>query len=231
MNSIIKRFLWVSAYAVAMAYLEATVVVYLRALLGITDMAAINVSLEPYGLIEIGREAATIIMLFSVGWMAGRHGKERWAYGLFAFGLWDVFYYIWLRVLLSWPESLLGWDLLFLIPLPWWGPVLAPTLIAVLICVAAVMAVMRMERGHRIGVTPLHFATALGGALLTLYVFMSDAIHALVAGPVDWDILRPTLFKWPLFLVALVLMALPTLMATWPKRLLPNFNLTPDKQF
>ncbi|MBN1979678.1 MAG: hypothetical protein JW918_19965 [Anaerolineae bacterium] len=129
---------------------------------------------------------------------------------------WESFYYVFLKLLIDWPASLLGWDLLFLIPLPWRGPVLAPALIAVLICVAAVLAVARMERGQRLGITLLRLATALGGALLALYVFMTDAIHALLAGPVDWDTLRPTPFKWPLFLVALVLMAVPTLIAVWP---------------
>lgn len=214
--STLKRFIWVSVYAIAMAYLEAAVVVYLRALLGLTDITDVDVSLGPYGLVEIGREAATIAMLAAVGWMAGRHWKERWAYGLFAFGLWDIFYYAFLKLLLDWPESLLGWDLLFLIPLPWWGPVIAPASIAVLICVAAVLAVIRMERGQRLGITPLRFATAMGGALLALYIFMADAIKAVLAGPVDWDTVRPTPFRWPLFLVAFALMAVPALVATWP---------------
>lgn len=218
MNSTTKRFLGVSAYAIAMAYLEAAVVVYLRALLGLTDITAVDVSLGPYGLVEIGREAATVAMLVAVGWMAGRRGRERWAYGLFAFGLWDIFYYIWLKLLIDWPASLLGWDLLFLIPLPWWGPVLAPALIAALFCVAAVLAVVRMQRGQRLGITPLRLAIAMAGALLALYVFMSDAIRAVLAGPVDWSALRPTPFQWPLFLVSLGLMALPTLLATCPVR-------------
>jgi hypothetical protein len=218
MNSITKRFIWVSVYAVAMAYLEATVVVYLRALLGITDITAIDVSLGPYGLIEIGREAATVAMLAVVGWLAGRHWKERWTYGLFAFGFWDVFYYIWLKALIDWPASLLGWDLLFLIPLPWWGPVLAPASIAVLLCVASAMAVVRMARGQRLGVTPLRVGVAAAGSLLAMYTFMSDAIHALLTGPVEWETLRPTSFDWPLFLVALTLMTVPTLAATWPRR-------------
>jgi hypothetical protein len=93
MDGIGKRFIWVSAYAIAMAYLEAAIVVYLRAALNITDITAIDVSLGPYGLMEIGREAATMAMLAAVGWMAGRHAKERWAYGLFAFGVWDISYY------------------------------------------------------------------------------------------------------------------------------------------
>jgi hypothetical protein len=228
MNSITKRFVGVSAYAVAMAYLEAAVVVYLRALLGLTDITAVDVSLGPYGPVEIGREATTLVMLAAVGWMVGRHARERWAYGLFAFGLWDIFYYVWLKLLINWPASLLGWDLLFLIPLPWWGPVLAPALIAALICVAAVPVVVRMERGQRLGITPLRLTTVMGGALLALYVFMADAIRAVLAGPVDWDTLRPTSFKWPLFLVALVLMALPTLIATWPRRFPLNRRLVSE---
>jgi hypothetical protein len=222
MKSVAKRFIWVSVYAIAMAYLEATVVVYLRAVLDITDITAIDVSLGPYGLIEIGREAATVAMLAAVGWIAGRHWKERWAYGLFAFGFWDLLYYIWLKVLIDWPSSLLGWDLLFLIPLPWWGPVAAPASIAALLCVASVMAVARMERGGRLGITPLRIGVVAAGSLLALYAFMSDAIHAVLAGPVDWDTLRPTPFNWPLFLVALALMAAPILAATWP-----NFRPTP----
>jgi hypothetical protein len=199
-----------------MAYLEAAVVVYLRAVLGITDITAIDVSLGPYGPVEIGREAATMVMLTTVGWIAGRHAKERWAYGLFAFGIWDIAYYAWLKLFIDWPSSLLGWDLLFLIPLPWWGPVLAPASIAVLVCTATVLAVVRMERGQRLRITLVRLATAFGGGLLALYIFMSDAIRALLAGPVDWDALRPTPFRWPLFLVALALMAVPTLLAVRP---------------
>jgi hypothetical protein len=129
---------------------------------------------------------------------------------------WEPFYYAFLKLLINWPTSLLGWDLLFLIPLPWWGPVLAPALIAVLICVAAVLAVARMGRGQRLGITPVRLAVVFGGASLALYVFMLDAIHALLAGSVDWAMLRPMPFKWPLFLVALMLMSVPTLVAVWP---------------
>ncbi len=82
-----------------------------------------------------------MVMLVAVGWLAGRGRAERWAYGLFAFGMWDIGYYIWLKVLVNWPATLLDWDVLFLIPLRWWGPVLAPVLIAALICVTTMLAV------------------------------------------------------------------------------------------
>jgi hypothetical protein len=198
-----------------MAFLEAAVVAYIRALIQVT---ADHVDLGPYLAIEIGREAATIVMLVAVGWIAGTRRLDRWAYGLFAFGLWDIFYYAWLKVLLDWPRTLFDWDILFLIPLRWWGPVLAPMLIAVLICVSAVLAVMRLEREGRLGIAPARIGVTLLGGLLALYVFMADAAHALIAGQPDWNTLRPSRFQWPLFLLALALMAWPSLAMTWPWR-------------
>ena len=158
MRDLGQRFFWVSVYAIAMALLEAVVVAYLRALLLITDE---HVALGSYIPLEIGREVATIVMLVAVGWLAGRKGSDRLAYGLFAFGLWDIWYYIWLKVLIDWPETLLDWDILFLIPLRWWGPVLSPVLIASLICVAAVLAIVRLERGERLGITPVRAVLSL----------------------------------------------------------------------
>ena len=210
-----KRFAWVSAYAIAMAFLEAVVVVYIRGLLRITND---HVALGPYVTMEMWREAATIVMLASVGWLAGRRRADRLAYGLFAFGLWDIWYYVWLKVLTGWPETLLNWDVLFLIPLRWWGPVLSPILIAALICASAVLVVTRMERGQRLEITPINVGSLAAGGLLALYVFMSDSLHALLHGWTDWDTLRPEPFKWPLFLVALALMALPGLKAIWAER-------------
>lgn len=213
MNDTGKRFLCVSVYAVAMALLEAVAVVYIRGLLHIT---ADRVSLGSYVRMEIWREAATVVMLVAVGWMAGRRRLDRLAYGLFAFGLWDIWYYVWLKILISWPETLLDWDILFLIPLRWWGPVLSPVLIAILVCVTAVLAVVRAERGKRLEITRTRVGSIALGGLVALYVFMSDSLHALLQGQLNWDTLRPGPFKWPLFLGALALMALPSLMTTWP---------------
>ena len=95
---------------------------------------------------------------------------------------------------------------------------LSPVLIAALMCVSAVLAVARTERGERLEITPARVGSLVAGGLLALYVFMSDALHALLQGWTDWDTLRPGPFQWPLFLVALALMALPSLMATWLAR-------------
>jgi membrane protein implicated in regulation of membrane protease activity len=44
------------------------------------------------------------------------------------FAIWDIFYYIFLWLLIGWPESFFTWDILFLLPVTWVGPVLAPVI-------------------------------------------------------------------------------------------------------
>jgi hypothetical protein len=199
-----------------MALIEAVAVVYIRH--GMLQASYDHVTLTRYMTMEMWREVGTLVMLVTVGWLAGRRSVERWAYGLFAFGMWDIWYYVWLKVLIDWPATLLDWDILFLIPLRWWGPVLSPVLIATLICVTAVLAMVRLTQGQSLGITRTRVGIGVVGGLLALYVFMSDSLHALFQGRTDWDTLRPEPFKWPLFLVAFVLMAMPTLMAVWPRR-------------
>jgi len=97
----------VLAYAVAMAFLESAVVVYLQRALGIDPRALFPlqnpVVTGDLATIEVGREAATLVMLGTVGWLAGRSGLERLAWTAVAFGTWDIFYYAWLWAFIGWP--------------------------------------------------------------------------------------------------------------------------------
>jgi hypothetical protein len=201
----------VVTFATAMAWVESAVVYYLR-----THIDRI----EPYqpnplpiigglGPVEIGRELATMIMLFMVGVLAGKTWRARVGYTVVAFGIWDIFYYAFLKLMCGWPHSLLDWDILFLLPLPWWGPVLAPVLIALLMIFWGTLA-SQFERPHppplsnwRVWV--LNFI----GVALALYVFMADAIRVSSGGVDALRNLLPTKFNWPLFCAALVLMAVP----------------------
>src|SRR5450759_2674335 len=120
-------------FAVAMAFLESAAVVYLQRALGIDPRALFPLQ-DPavtgnLAAIEVGREAATLVIRGTVGWLAGRSGLERLAWTAVAFGTWDVFYYAWLGAFIGWPSSLDTWVLLFLIPVPWTGPVWAPVAI------------------------------------------------------------------------------------------------------
>jgi hypothetical protein len=209
------RFNWwtVFAFAVAMAWVESAVVYYLR-----THIDRI-VPYQPnplpiiggLGPVEMGREVATILMLFTVGALAGRTWRARIGYAVVAFGVWDIFYYVFLKLMCGWPHSLTDWDILFLLPLPWWGPVLAPMLIAGLMIFWGTLA-SQFERSHppslsNWGVWVLNFI----GMALALYVFMADAIRVSGGGVEALRNLLPTYFNWPLFGVALVLMAAPVL--------------------
>ena len=123
--------LTVSAFAVAMAHVETMIVVYLRRLYYPDGFRFPLVIIDtPTLLLELEREAATLGMLAAYGLAAGRTKAGKLGNFLIAFGVWDIFYYVWLKAILGWPASLLTWDVLFLIPVPWVGPVIAPVSVA-----------------------------------------------------------------------------------------------------
>src|SRR5438552_17420475 len=114
-----------------MGVLEGAVVVYLRRLYfhGGFQFPLRFVDTD-IAVIEVIREAATLVMLGAVGVLAGRNRGERFALFLYAFGIWDLVYYAFLKLAIGWPESFLTWDILFLLPVPCVGPVITPCLIA-----------------------------------------------------------------------------------------------------
>ena len=211
-NRLSERTRWgvITAFAIAMAWVEAACVYYIRTLVD---------RIEPYqanplpmqgalGNVELAREAATLVMLATLGILAGNTWRRRAGYAAIAFGVWDIFYYVFLRVMTGWPKTLLDWDILFLLPLPWWGPVLAPVSIALVMIVWGTLATQSRD-----GAADHRWAAALGwiGIALALAVFMVDAWRALPYGRDAVQQVLPTTFNWPLFGVALLLMASPTL--------------------
>ena len=138
-------------FVLAMAYLESAVVVYLRAIFFPEGFTFPIGKFDPFLCgVELGREAATIIMLGLVAWIASERGRGRLVSFLFLFGVWDLGYYIWLKLLLGWPPSLLTWDILFLIPVVWIAPVLAPLLVSLLFVVGSVAIFGPLNKGRRI---------------------------------------------------------------------------------
>jgi len=198
----------VVVYAIAMALLEAAVVTYLRTLLGSADPHVSGPLPAPAWLapIELAREVATLVMLCAVAWLAGRERRTRLGYFLLAFGVWDIFYYLFLAPMSGWPRSPLDWDVLFLIPLPWWGPVLAPVCIAALMAAGGTLVTQFAKGGRAPWPSPPARAAAAAGVLLALYVFMADALHAPHWSAQALARIRPSAFDWPLYLLALALM-------------------------
>lgn len=209
----LARWVTVMVFAVAMAWVESAVVYYLRTMIH---------RIEPYqanplpvigglGPVEIVREVATMIMLLTVGILAGKTWRSRLGYSAVAFGVWDIFYYVFLKVICGWPHSLLDWDVLFLLPLPWWGPVLAPVLISLLMILWGTFA-SQFERAPRATLSNRQvWVLNLAGMALALYVFMADAIAAAHRGLDAIRTVLPERFNWPLFGVALVLMSAPVM--------------------
>ncbi len=207
----------VALYAIAMACVEAAVVVYLRELHGIDDIVRdLPDRTDRLTAIEVGREFATVVMLLSVGWIAGNRLQDRLGHFAFAFGLWDIAYYGWLALFEGWPQSPLDWDILFLIPLPWWGPVLAPALIAAMMCVGGAAAVYGADRGVSWRLSWGNAAVAAAGIAIVLYTFMFDALGAVPNGLDAVAGVRPSSFQWPLFLAGFAAMSWAGLRVTWP---------------
>jgi hypothetical protein len=130
----------ITAFTVAMALVESVGVVYIRAILNIAPgpveldaaFAAAMIERHPWLVAtERWREAATMLVLAALGALAGRTRRQKVGVWLYAFGLWDLFYYLWLYVFIQWPSSLLTTDVLFLIPVPWIAPVLLPVTAAI----------------------------------------------------------------------------------------------------
>ena len=91
-----------------MAWVEAAVVIYLRTMVDRIDPYQANPLplFGNLGEIELIREAATLIMLLCIGWLSGRNTRSRLAHAVIAFGVWDIFYYIFLWMMGPWPSSL-----------------------------------------------------------------------------------------------------------------------------
>jgi hypothetical protein len=207
------RWAIVIAFAIAMAWVEAASVFYIRTLVDRVqpyqaDPLPVNGAL---GHVELWREAATLVMIAALGVLAGRTWRVRAGYAALAFGAWDIFYYLFLRLISGWPRTLLDWDVLFLLPLPWWGPVLAPVSIALVMIVWGTLVTQSGDDAPDARWTFLTAALAGVGIVLALALFMIDAWRALPDGRNAVLEVLPTTFNWPLFWLALLLMASPAL--------------------
>jgi hypothetical protein len=211
------RWAIVIAFAIAMAWVESASVYYIRALVDRIEPYQINpLPLnDALGYVELWREAATLVMLGTLGMLAGRTWRQRLGYSALAFGAWDIFYYVFLRIMTGWPRTPMDWDILFLLPLPWWGPVLAPVSIALLMMWWGTIATQSDDDA-----TDPRWAVTLAGTgiALALSVFMIDAWRALPSGREAVMAVLPDYFNWPLFLVAWLLMATLPLHHHLPQR-------------
>ncbi|HLK19259.1 MAG TPA: hypothetical protein VKT81_09890 [Bryobacteraceae bacterium] len=196
-------------FGISFGYLEAAVVVYLRAiydpirerihpgralqdlfpLISPDELKATGPENEQRLKIEIGREAATILMLAAFGMAAGKNFNQRMAAFAIAFGIWDISFYGFLRLMIGWPQSLFTWDILFLIPLPWVGPVLSPVIISAMLIGCGTTSLLR----GGLPAKPWQWLAMLSGGLVVIVAFIWDFRNITTGG-------QPNPFNWPLFL-------------------------------
>jgi hypothetical protein len=194
-------------FGISFGYVEAAVVVYLRTIyeplrrqvfpgLAAADLFPLMTyeqlratgpdSVRLIGA-EVARETATLLMLSGVALVAARDWKLWLPAFALAFGAWDLFYYAFLKMLVGWPASLLTWDILFLIPVPWAAPVLAPVIVSISIIVTGLIALRRSVRMHL-----FHWAGLVVGGLLVLLSFLWDSPNIIAGG-------FPHRFAWAIF--------------------------------
>ncbi len=194
----------VVAYAVAMAYVESAVVVYLQLAQSITPDHLFPIRgadvVGNLAAIEVGREAATMVMLLTIGILAGRKLADRLAWAAVAFGVWDILYYFWLWVFIGWPHSLGTWDVLFLIPVPWAGPVFAPLAVSMALIGFGLAVAARVEGGADVRIRRWVVAGALVGGTLVVLSFTLNAPQLMGGALPGW-------FPWPVFVAGMVIAA------------------------
>jgi len=181
MHPTLKRTLSIiTLFAIAMGLLESAVVIYLRDILYPGGFEFPLNPIRPDLLwTEVFRELATLVMLLGVGILAGRTLAERFAWFLFAFAIWDIFYYVFLWLLIGWPESLMTWDVLFLLPVTWTGPVISPLIVSSTMILFAMLIVwQKPESGsppYRESKIPrLSWILLICGSLVLIIAFTWD---------------------------------------------------------
>jgi hypothetical protein len=223
MKKISKSLAAVVAFSIVMGFNESAVVIYLRE---IYYPGGFNFPLQPIepliAVTELCRELATLIMLAMTGYIAGKTRLQRYAYFALAFAVWDIFYYIFLYLFLAWPPSLFTWDILFLIPVPWVGPVWAPVLISLLMITGSVFVIIKTNLNPDYEIRSFHRVFLSAGALLCILSFIWDYLRYIAFQPAlpgthtdgllhDMSAYIPTSFNLHLFFTGFTLLVIPVL--------------------
>lgn len=228
-SQLLRHLFALAAFGIAMGFLEAVVVVYLR-LLYYPGGFAFPLSPMPPDLllIESLREISTAVMLVVVSILAGSGLVGRFSLFLMTFGVWDIFYYVWLKVLLNWPSSLLDWDVLFLIPVIWIGPVLAPVICSGTMIALGGYIMVLLEKGYAVRLRRSECLLMGVGVSLIFITFVRDFAHMIIkegfysrfwmlgSDPEFQKCVSsfvPSSYNWPLFIIgeALIFSAMVSL--------------------
>ncbi|HTL81004.1 MAG TPA: hypothetical protein VL651_04840 [Bacteroidia bacterium] len=217
-----RKFFWLVLFSIAMGYLESAVVIYIRWHYYPNGFDFPLVPIEKtIAITEFFREVATMIMLAAIGNLTGETKKQRFAFFVLSFAIWDIFYYVFLYVILGWPHSLMTFDVLFLIPVPWIAPVLCPVLISSLMICYSFIVIFGDRVVAQKGMLRVERLVMTIGCAIVLYSFMSDYVHFVSQHHADkgaWTLSQnkdlfseaagyvPKAFQWKIFIPGFVIM-------------------------
>lgn len=191
MNNTKNKILTITFFAVAMAFLETTVVIYLRKLyypegfdfpLKFMDFFVVK--------IEFFRELATLIMIFTVSFLTGKTFIQKFSVFIYVFAVWDIFYYIFLYITLGWPASLLTWDVLFLIPVMWTGPVIAPVINSVMMIILAGVLLQAEKMNVKKIISRIDWLLLILGSFIVIISYTEDFIGFLLKDYSSGELLK-----------------------------------------
>jgi hypothetical protein len=192
------RLTWLTIWGVAFGLIEAAVVVYLRKIYYPDGFSfPVVIASTDISTVELIREFATIVIMWAVAELSYRSFQARLAVFMILFGVWDVIYYIALKLFIAWPESLATWDVLFLLPSPWVGPVWAPMFIAVSLVLAGVLILKRVESGHELKVNYKFWIFEIAMGIIIISSF-------LIPGQVVLKTTVPDVYPWYLLLAGYI---------------------------
>lgn len=197
------KLLWITIFGIAMGYFEAAVVVYLRKIYSpdMHTLFPLKLLIDNIMFVELGREFFSLVMLLAVGMLAGRSIKERVAYFFYNFAIWDIFFYIFLKITINWPSSFFTWDILFLIPVAWVGPVIAPVIVSITFIIIALLIIYLEDR-------QIHLHSGINCFILELIA------GTVIVVSFCWDFRNiqsggmPNPFRWDIFLIGELLLVL-----------------------
>lgn len=198
--SFTKKITWLTIFSIAMGFMETVIVVYLRKIYYPDGFDFPLVGMDKDILkAEILREAATVIMLLAIGILTGKTASEKFAFFIFCFAIWDIFYYVFLKALLDWPESVFTWDILFLIPVPWVGPVLAPCIVSLTMIALAVSIIFYSNKEYQTKIKLTEWLTYIVGSLIVILSFSLDTMKFISLSPDQPPTAIPSSYNWWIF--------------------------------
>lgn len=168
--------IWITLFAIAMGIFEGAVVVYIRALYYPEGFDfPLKLMSNQVAITEVIRELASLLILLSVGIIAGKNFSQRFAWFIYSFAVWDIIYYVFLYLILAWPSSLLTWDVLFLLPVTWTGPVITPVIISLLmILLAMIIYTGNIKTDNKLIISKREWIILICGSFVVFISFIWD---------------------------------------------------------